>query len=242
MEQTVQSMKQNNYVACLKWGNKYHSDYVNKLNSMVRKHCTVDYEFICFTENKQGLDKDITVLPLPKLRTQGWWFKPMFLGSELGIQGTLLFLDLDVIVFNNINKLFKYSPGSFLICRDFNRSIRHNWDRMNSSVFRVPIGRYDKLYQKFKNSLHTDTTKYRGDQDWMFANIRDHTFWPDDWIQSYKWEMRDRRELQIDTHTRKRNFAVDNPPNIKKDTCIAVFHGEPNPADAKDSWVKQHWG
>ena len=54
--------------------------------------------------------------------------------------------------------------------------------------------------------------------------------------------MRDRRELHIDTKTRKRNFIEDNPPNIKKDTCIAVFHGEPNPADANDSWVKAHWG
>jgi len=242
MEQTVQSTKQTNYVACLKWGDKYSPEYVNKLNSMVRKHCTVDYEFVCFTENKQGLNKDINVLPLPKLRTQGWWFKPMFLGSELGIQGTLLFLDLDVIVFNNINKLFKYEPDKFLICRDFNRSIRHKWDRMNSSVFRVPIGKYDKKWQQFKNGLQHETTKHRGDQDWMFANIRDHKFWPDDWIQSYKWEMRDRRDLKIDTHTRKRNFTVDSPPNIKKDTCIAVFHGDPNPGDANDSWVKAHWG
>jgi hypothetical protein len=112
---------------------------------------------------------------------------------------------------------------------------------MNSSVFRTTIGKYDAKWQRFKKNVAHETAKFRGDQDWMFANIRDHTFWPDDWIQSYKWEMRDRRELKIDTHTRKRNFVTDSPPNIKKDTCIAVFHGEPNPADANDSWVKANW-
>src|SRR6056300_1445747 len=108
MERLVQSTEQTNYVACLKWGDKYSSEYVNKLYNMVQRNLSLPHEFVCFTENKHGLNKNITVLPLPKLRAQGWWFKPMFLGSELGIQGTLLFLDLDVIIFNNIDKLFKY--------------------------------------------------------------------------------------------------------------------------------------
>ena len=82
--------------------------------------------------------------------------------------------------------------------------------------------------------------KNRGDQDWMYRNIRNFTFWPDDWIQSYKWEMRDRRDLQLNKG--KRNFIVDAPPKIKDDCSVAVFHGEPNPVDANDSWVRKHWG
>jgi hypothetical protein len=75
----------------------------------------------------------------------------------------------------------------------------------------------------------------------MFQHIRDHQFWPDEWVMSYKWEMRDRRDLAIDSKTRKRNFTVDAPPRIKPNTSIAVFHGDPNPGDANDSWVKEHW-
>ncbi len=67
------------------------------------------------------------------------------------------------------------------------------------------------------------------------------SFWPDEWVMSYKWEMRDRRDLAIDSKTRKRNFTVDAPPRIKPNTSIAVFHGDPNPGDANDSWVKEHW-
>ena len=238
----VESSFKKNYVACLKWGDKYSADYVNKLDSMVRRNCTIDYEFVCFTENTNGINEHIQTFPLPKLKADGWWYKPMFLGSDLPIKGTLLFLDLDVVVFENINKLFTFQPDKFVICRDFNRSIREKWDRMNSSVFRTPIGKYDKIWQEFQKNTKHEVERNRGDQDWMFRHIKDHVFWPDEWIMSYKWEMRDRRDLRIDTITRKRNFILDAPPRIKKDTSVAVFHGDPNPADANDTWTKKHWG
>lgn len=236
------SLASKNYVACLKWGDKYSAEYVNRLYSMVDRHITIDYEFICFTEDDKNLNKNIKVLPLPKIQAKGWWYKPMFVGAELPLNGTLLFLDLDVVIFENIDKLFSYEPNEFVICRDFNRSIRQRWDRMNSSVFRTPIGKYDDIWKQFKKDIHNQTSKFRGDQDWMYKNIKDHKFWPDEWIMSYKWEMRDRRDLKINSVTRKRNFIVDAPPKIHKDTSIAVFHGDPNPSEANDTWVKKHWG
>lgn len=232
--------KPKNYVACLKWGDKYSAEYVNKLYNMVDRNITIDYEFVCFTENTTGLNKNITTYPLPKIRADGWWYKPMFVGADLPIKGTLLFLDLDVVVFKNIDKLFTYQPNRFCIIRDFNRSQRKDWNRMNSSVFRINIGAYDNIWQQFKQNPPAHMQRLRGDQDWMFKHITDHHFWPDEWIMSYKWEMRDRRDLKLDP-VRKRNFVIDAPPKIDPDTCIAVFHGEPNPADANDSWVKEHW-
>ena len=53
-----------NYIACLKHGTKYSPEYVNVIYNMVRRHCTIDYKFICFTENAKGLDPEITVLSL----------------------------------------------------------------------------------------------------------------------------------------------------------------------------------
>jgi len=228
------------YIACLKWGEKYSAEYVNRLASMVRRNCTYKHTFICFTENKKGLDSDIEVRPLPRMTVQGWWYKPMMLGDELGISGTLLFLDLDLIVFRNIDKLWDFNPDGFSIIRDFNRNMRPNWDRMNSSVFKTPIGRYQNLWSQFVQNPKLHTAKNRGDQDWMFRHIRDHKFWPDPWIMSYKWEMRDRRDLKLVDGVR--NFALDAPPKINDHTSIAVFHGDPNPAVANDSWVKKHWG
>ena len=231
--------QQNNYVVCLKWGNKYSSEYVNRLNNMVARNLTIPYEFVCFTDNKQGIDAGIRVEPLPTLPTQGWWYKPYFLSADLPIKGTLLFLDLDVVVFKNIDELFSYQPERFCIIRDFNRSLRANWDRMNSSVFRTPIGMHDSLWQDFKRNPAIHTSRNRGDQDWMFRHIKNHVFWPDEWIQSYKWEMRGKNKLAMVNG--KRNFADIAEPTVLKNTSIAVFHGDPNPADCKDPWVVDRW-
>lgn len=228
-----------NYIVCLKWGNKYSHEYVNTLYNMVQRHTTVEHEFVCFTENPEKINQDIRTEILPQLPTQGWWYKPYFLSNELPFKGTLLFLDLDVVICNNIDKLFSYEPDKFCIIRDFNRSIRQSWDKMNSSVFRTPIGKYNSLWNDYRQNIKLHTIKNRGDQDWMYRHIKDHVFWPDDWIQSYKWEMRDRSALKIING--KRNFINNDSPKVNPNTSIAVFHGDPNPSECSDSWVKQHW-
>ena len=228
------------YVVCLKWGDKYSAEYVNNLYKMVKRNCTLDYEFVCFTENPKGIDSHITIKPLPSMTVTGWWYKPWFLSNEMGITGTALFLDLDLIVFENIDKLFTYEQGTdFVIIRDFNRSVRRNWDKMNSSVFRVSIGKYNSLYQDFKATHSSIVKRFPGDQDWMYRNIKNHKFWPDEWIQSYKWEMRGREHLGIVNG--QRNFKTPGNPKILPETRIAVFHGTPNIHDCIDAWPRQNW-
>jgi hypothetical protein len=229
------------YVTCLKWGNKYGPEYVNNLYKMTQRNLTVDHEFICFTENKQGIDTAIRTEPLPNLPVIGWWYKVWFLSNELPIKGTLLFLDLDLIVFRNIDNLFNYKPEKkFCIIRDFNRHIRSTWDRMNSSVFRTSIGHYDSQYQNFKKNAQSISRNTQGDQDWMYKNIKEFEFWPDEWIQSYKWEMRKKQDLGIVNG--KRNFKTPGIPNILDNTSIAVFHGDPNIHECTDQWPRENWG
>ena len=52
-------------------------------------------------------------------------------------------------------------------------------------------------------------------QDYIHDKTRreDFIWWSDEWIQSYKWEMRDRRDpIRIDG---KRNFKEENNPWLK---------------------------
>jgi len=230
-----------NYVVCLKWGDKYSSEYVNKLNSMVKRHLTLPYEFVCFTDDPDGIDYDIRIEPLPSLPVTGWWFKPYFFNPELVLTGTILFLDLDIIVFKNIDYLFTYNPGKFCIIRDFNRHYIKNYNKFNSSVFRLNTGDHPIVYNEFIKNAKSLSTRFRGDQDWIRHCVTtDFSYWPDDWIQSYKWEMRGRDKL-IKTNG-KQNFKVSEYPTILKETSIAVFHGEPNPHDCIDKWCKRNWG
>ncbi|GAH56014.1 unnamed protein product, partial [marine sediment metagenome] len=43
-------------VCCLKVGDKYSSEYVNKLYSMVERNLTVEHDFICITDNPEGVN------------------------------------------------------------------------------------------------------------------------------------------------------------------------------------------
>ena len=231
-----------NYVVCLKFGNKYSPEYVNKLYSMVKRNLTIPFEFVCFTENAENIDAEIIVKELPlSPKVTGWWYKPYFFSPNLGLNGTILFLDLDIIIFRNIDKLFTHKPGQFLIIRDFNRHVIKNYQKFNSSVFRLTSGQHSDVYTKFIKDPAIVTRRFHGDQDWIRETIKtNYEFWPDDWIQSYKWEMRQKPKM-IKNKFGKRNFAEPGDPVILPQTSIAVFHGDPNPHDCIDPWCSENW-
>ena len=229
------------YVVCLKWGDKYSSEYVNKLYSMVKRNLTVDYEFVCFTENNKGIDPSIRIEALPGLPVTGWWFKPMFFNPNLMLNGTILFLDLDIVIFRNIDNFFTYEQEKFCIIRDFNRYIIKNYDKFNSSVFRLTTGQHSHVYNDFMKDPKNVSKRYLGDQDWIRHCIKkDFMYWPDEWIQSYKWEMRG-KPIMDNKPKGQRDFLKSGDPVIKDKTSVAVFHGDPNPHNCKDPWVVDRW-
>jgi len=228
-------------IACLKHGDKYSAEYVNTLYCMAKRNCSFDFSFVCFTENKNDLHPDIKAKPLPELRgARGWWYKPLFFNPQLGIEGTLLFFDLDVIIFRDIDKLFTHKPGEFCIIRDFHRHVNPKYAKFNSSVFRLEIGSQAHIYENFVRDPKNIMRRFHGDQDWIFSQAKNYAFWPDEWIQSYKWEMRGKPKMVRDKKG-KRNFVSPGEPKILDETAVAVFHGEPNPKDCVDQWCKLNW-
>lgn len=229
----------NRYVFCLKWGTKYSSDYVNNLYNMVERHLAPPYTFICFTDNTSGIDPKIQTAPLRDKTLEGWWNKISILGNPHSMSGTALFLDLDLVICGSLEKFFSHAPGRFCIIRDFNRHVRPDLKLMNSSVFRFELGSFTQVYEEFIKNQIAFKKRYQGDQDYMTAFIKDFEFWPDEWVQSYKWEMRNKRDL---TQTRTGlNFYTTADPKVLPDTSIAAFHGKPNPHECTDPWVRQHW-
>jgi hypothetical protein len=87
----------------------------------------------------------------------------------------------------------------------------------------------------------SQATKLHGDQDWIYLQTKDKEFefWPDDWIRSYKWEMRGKPDMTFIGG--RRNFKTIGEPIIEENNSIAVFHGDPNPADCQDPWAIENW-
>ena len=232
-----------NYIVCLKHGTKYSSEYGNILYNMTKRHTTIPYEFVCFTDDTRDINPDIRTIPLKPIGVYGWWYKVIFFDKNFPLDGNILYFDLDVVINSNIDRLFLNQPDKFNIIRDFNRSLRNDWSRMNSSVFRLKTGSLSYVYDNFFKNHAMEMRRHHGDQDWIFAQVgknkNDWCFWPDEWIQSYKWEMRDRNDL--DRINGIRNFKNQKEPKVLPKTCVAVFHGEPHPHQCDDKWVKENW-
>lgn len=229
-----------NWVVCLKHGKKYSHEYVNILYNMVKRNCSIPFNFACITENPAGINSNIKIIPLPKnLKIEGWWYKPWVFSKDFPLTGTILFLDLDIVLIKNIDNLWNYEPDKFCIIRDFARLKYKDWPRFNSSVFRFNTGKYQFVWDNLIKDL-SQTKKMHGDQDWIYSQIKDDfVYWPEQWICSYKWEIRSREDLTV--INKKYIFKNVINPIIKDQTNILVFHGDPKPNIVNDPIIVKNW-
>jgi hypothetical protein len=99
-------------IICMKWGDKFPSEYVNRLYSMVNRNLSLPFRFVCFTEDDSGIRNEVEVQPLPKLDLpnnapeRGWRKLTVFKKDFGGLSGKTLFLDLDVVIVDNIDVFF----------------------------------------------------------------------------------------------------------------------------------------
>ena len=229
-----------NHIVCVKWGNKYISQYANVLYSMIKRHITVPFEFHCITDDIIGLDPHIKTIKLPNDPIiKIWWSKLWMFGSHFPLQGNILYFDLDLIIFKNIDQLFTYNTDKFMIIRDFNRCRIKDWKLCNSSVMRWKTGSMNYLWDDFKQNPSHVMGNNHGDQDWITARAKkDINWWPDEWMRSYKWEMIGFKDTKA---RRGPKYIFDRPPKIIEQNCVAVFHGDPKPFNCGDQFVLDNW-
>jgi len=80
-----------------------------------------------------------------------------------------------------------------------------------------------------------------GDQDWITKRAKNDISWfPDEWIRSYKWELVGLKDTKLLTNKDGKKWFRE-PVKIKSDNRVAVFHGSPNPMESADEWVIKNW-
>ena len=219
--------------ACVCYGIKYKLEYVQKLYNMVQRHTTIPHKFYCFTDHvnpNQQLTGDIIIKQFPMFNLQGWWNKMQLFHPGV-LEGTTLYMDLDVVITDNIDCFFTYEPeADFVGMNDFNPDTKI----FNSSVFRYePEAMKDKLWQPFIDD-RVNWMKLAGDQNVISDIILKHKetrSFPDSWTQSYKWYDRTGQRY----HKGKWTFEHNG------ESLVTVFHGEPNPHQSDMDWVKKAW-
>ena len=218
-------------VVCLKWGTgPYTSEWVNRLYRGVCRHLSPPFRFVCFTDDTADLSpqieaRNINALSFSPVLTGIWW-KLAVTHPKADLTGNCLFLDLDIIILDDLDVFFTH-PGEFCMI--------HNWIEWrktlfrrrpfigNSSVFRFVAGREAQISEIFLSNPEQANRDFPTEQAFMtFAAGKDRVvWWPENWVRSYK-----RHCL--------RNFPLNwiMRPKIPKGTRILAFHGRPKPDEA----------
>jgi hypothetical protein len=217
-------------VLCIKWGNKYGPEYVNKLHSMVSRHLRRPFRFVCLTDDAAGIEPNIEVKPIPAVGFDefdlrkpwtfghGWLKITSFAQPLYDLQGRTLFLDLDIVIVDSLEPFFEQS-GDFIVIKE--------WDKRdgtgNTSCYLYTIGAHADAIEHLKNGYPQSIADVRNEQEFITGYLARQgkvSYWPQEWCRSFK------------RHCMRRGimgwFAQ---PQIPPGARIIVFHGKPNPPD-----------
>lgn len=193
-------------ILTMKWGTLYGAADVNRLAAQVARHLNRPHRFVCFTDDAAGLDVCIEAMPLPELGLAPghgdtrWRKLALFRRDLAGLSGTALFLDLDLVVVDDLAPFFDL-PGDFLIIRDDDlfrakplRRINPGRDRFlhsvgNSSVFRFRVGAHGYVLDAFAADPAAAVAGFEISQQFQSAQLAacGHLhYWPKGWCVSFK--------------------------------------------------------
>lgn len=234
-------------IVCFKYGTKYDDRYVQVLYNMVKRHCSLNFKFYCITDDlKQNIDNVNSIYLDNGL--VGWWNKLYIFSPEFPVDGPVLYLDLDIVIHDNIDEIVSFAGEDWVICQDFTRARRVRNIQYNSSVFKfTPSAYMSKIWNQFIHNRTEWEKQYHGDQDIMWKVYPgEATLFPKEWIKSYKWEIRTNNRVTkgnrggktahgtADFCTRQNIYDIHG-------SKLYVFHGDPKPASCKDQYVIDNW-
>ncbi|MFN4874306.1 MAG: hypothetical protein ACK4V4_00100 [Sphingobacteriales bacterium] len=240
-------------VLCLKWGDRYGSEYVNRLYSMVSRNTKRPFRLICFTDDPTGIREEVDVRMMPEFdlpeRMRFHPFRRMFIFKpELdGIVGNLLHLDLDLLVTGSIDEFFDFKPELDFV-------VAENWTQPgqqigNMSVFRFRAGALTKVWDRFRPDPMAMMDLYRNSQTFVCRTLGKVDFFPSEWCLSFKHSLIPKWPM---------NFFM--APKLPVDTKIVAFTGKPDIDEAASGkwpvssiwkrlykhvrptrWIADHW-
>ena len=140
-------------VVCIKWGEKFGVEYVNKLYNAVQRNLSLKHRFICLTDDAEGIVAGVETFDIPRADLKICWNKlALFDRGIHNIEGQILFLDLDVVIVKPIDDLFLFQPESKFVSIKEWVSVDYALPDMtpfNASAMRFDVGAYPFIVEDF---------------------------------------------------------------------------------------------
>ena len=214
-------------VICMKWGTLYPAEYVNVLYRACRHHITGDFRFVCLTNEPDDLLPEVQVHPIPDIGLDEWhyyngaWPKIGVFSHDLyGLQGRALFIDLDSVICGSLDDMFEV-PGALVAMDSQPWRGQPGPARTMSSVFSFDLGALGWVVDRLQSGRDAYVRQYGIEQDYLHGEVPDIAYWPQEWIVSFKYHLR--QPLILD------RFRSPHPP--PPTAKIVAFHGRPRPID-----------
>lgn len=230
-------------------GPRYGPEYPNATFNMVKRHFHEPFNFYCVTDHERRmgdpcrLNTDIEIIR-PTHDLTGWWNK-MYLFSPLMPEGRLIYLDLDVVIMNDITDLITSYQGEY--CGDEDH-IHYGEGIFGSGKAHPQFGPIDcslgTALVSMKAHHHPWVwEKYlarRQEVEKVFHRHGDQVF--TSWALNGRFDLWE--QLYPETHgfCSYRFDIVQKKQDPLKQRFIN-FHGNPKPHEAvkSDAWLKEHW-
>lgn len=222
------------HVISILWGDYYSHEDVNRLYSMIRRNTSFPVCFHLFSnEPLTGLDAGILRHPEPAMdirpeHNRYAYRKEAGLCDDRlgGLTGQrVFFFDLDVLVMENLDELFRYPEGDgFYIIRDWNSRSGKVGQATCYSFVVGTLGAVRKTFETDPEPIirqyHTASQEYLSAQ--VIKRFGSLNFWPDAWFKSFRFHCLPPGPL--------RHFLTPRPPPAG--TKVLAFHGHPDVRDA----------
>lgn len=205
-------------ILCVRTGNRYKKEYVDKLYNMVKRNIKIPFKFICYTDDQADLNvNDDSLIQYKATEKSGWWGK-IDLFQETG---PCLFFDLDTIIVNDITKFAKQVS----LLKEQTICMIKPWQKKGwaSGV----MAWNDSLNFLTKDFISNDVNTFKWDQKYITYKLKEYevNILPmQDFIYLYSYK-----------HHCRMNTT------FPKGAEVICFHGRPNPHEVKDRWVKEYW-
>jgi len=226
-------------VICMKWGSAFGPEYVNRLYGGVRRNLNGPLRFICVTDDRAGIRREVEVIdwvkepfhdrmmdalskaprqcPIQKITLR----KPDLVPD---LRGPLLSLDIDVVVTGPMNDLMEFAPGKVCMRREWSPPSRRS-GLANSSAVRYDPALHGYLYERMAQDPWTEVMTANGSEQsyvsYLAHEMGDLEYFPDRWCASFKYDCRPKRPLNL-----------IRPPGLPSDTRLVFFHGRPKMSEA----------
>lgn len=214
-------------IICINWGTRYGAPYINRLYAMIARNITPPFSLTCYTDSGEGVRPEVRCFPLQPLEmtlrpgTRGKWPKARLWSKTLaGVAGTVLFMDLDLVVTGNLDPFFTYGePDDVILARNWNTP----FERLGqTSIYRFPVGKLLPLKEKFLADPQGIADRYRFEQRYVTRNAPGGVrFWPYRWVQNYRVQCLWPFPL---------NYVLN--PRLPGGCRVVIFPGGLNPPDA----------